>query len=171
MTPKSAGTVLFSCILFAKANNYFWAPINPPTFPSSLKLWRNFVSNRLEAKTCVHGRRKRKLHLVFEFCELTVLNELEKHPKGVPMQQTKSIVWQTLQVQHMCSHCILIVTKLFSTCEIRKSQIHVCFFFQKSTLDSLINKINDSKFGEKYSTNWVKTSLKHESNSWIKGLG
>ena len=27
-------------------------------------------------------RRKRKLHLVFESCERTVLNELEKHPKG-----------------------------------------------------------------------------------------
>ncbi len=27
-------------------------------------------------------RRKRKLHLVFEFCDKTVLNELEKHPKG-----------------------------------------------------------------------------------------
>ena len=27
-------------------------------------------------------RRKRKLHLVFEYCERTVLNELEKHPKG-----------------------------------------------------------------------------------------
>ncbi|XP_037772655.1 cyclin-dependent kinase-like 1 [Penaeus monodon] len=28
-------------------------------------------------------RRKRKLHLVFEFCDHTVLNELEKHPKGI----------------------------------------------------------------------------------------
>ena len=28
-------------------------------------------------------RRKRKLHLVFEFCDHTVLNELEKYPKGV----------------------------------------------------------------------------------------
>ena len=27
-------------------------------------------------------RRKRKLHLVFEYCDRTVLNELEKHPKG-----------------------------------------------------------------------------------------
>ena len=27
-------------------------------------------------------RRKRKLHLVFEFCEHTVLNELEAHPRG-----------------------------------------------------------------------------------------
>ena len=27
-------------------------------------------------------RRKRKLHLVFEYCDRTVLNELEKNPKG-----------------------------------------------------------------------------------------
>ena len=27
-------------------------------------------------------RRKRKLHFFFEYCERTVLNELEKHPKG-----------------------------------------------------------------------------------------
>lgn len=27
-------------------------------------------------------RRKRKLHLVFEFCDRTVLNELENNPKG-----------------------------------------------------------------------------------------
>ena len=27
-------------------------------------------------------RRKKKLHLVFEYCDKTVLNELEKHPKG-----------------------------------------------------------------------------------------
>lgn len=27
-------------------------------------------------------RRKRRLHLVFEFCEQTVLNELDRHPRG-----------------------------------------------------------------------------------------
>ena len=27
-------------------------------------------------------RRKKKLHLVFEYCERTVLNELEKNPRG-----------------------------------------------------------------------------------------
>jgi cyclin-dependent kinase-like len=27
-------------------------------------------------------RRKRKLHLVFEYCDHTVLNELESHPRG-----------------------------------------------------------------------------------------
>ncbi|XP_061639099.1 cyclin-dependent kinase-like 1 isoform X2 [Phyllopteryx taeniolatus] len=47
-------------------------------------------------------RRKRRLHLVFEFCEQTVLNELEKHPRGVPEAQLKSIVWQTLQAVNFC---------------------------------------------------------------------
>lgn len=47
-------------------------------------------------------RRKRKLHLVFEYCERTVLNELEKHPKGVPMPTTTSIIWQTLQAVNYC---------------------------------------------------------------------
>lgn len=27
-------------------------------------------------------RRKRKIHLVFEYCDHTVLNELERHPRG-----------------------------------------------------------------------------------------
>uniref|UniRef100_A0A3Q4MYD7 Cyclin-dependent kinase-like 1-like n=1 Tax=Neolamprologus brichardi TaxID=32507 RepID=A0A3Q4MYD7_NEOBR len=47
-------------------------------------------------------RRKRRLHLVFEFCEQTVLNELDKHPRGVPEAQLKSIVWQTLQAVSFC---------------------------------------------------------------------
>ncbi|KAL1260108.1 hypothetical protein QQF64_007935, partial [Cirrhinus molitorella] len=45
---------------------------------------------------------KRRLHLVFEFCEQTVLNELDKHPRGVPEAQLKSIVWQTLQAVNFC---------------------------------------------------------------------
>ncbi|XP_054883876.1 cyclin-dependent kinase-like 1 isoform X2 [Poeciliopsis prolifica] len=47
-------------------------------------------------------RRKRRLHLVFEFCEQTVLNELDKHPQGVPEAQLKSMVWQTLQAVNFC---------------------------------------------------------------------
>ncbi|XP_050294076.1 cyclin-dependent kinase-like 4 isoform X2 [Anthonomus grandis grandis] len=54
-------------------------------------------------------RRKRRLHLVLEYCEKTVLNELEKYPRGVPELVTKQIVWQTIQGvsychQHGCIH-------------------------------------------------------------------
>ncbi|KAH1006172.1 hypothetical protein HUJ05_006934 [Dendroctonus ponderosae] len=54
-------------------------------------------------------RRKRRLHLVLEYCERTVLNELEKHPRGVPELLTKQIIWQTIQGvsychQHGCIH-------------------------------------------------------------------
>ncbi|MBN3273033.1 CDKL1 protein, partial [Polyodon spathula] len=47
-------------------------------------------------------RRKRKLQLVFEFCEQTVLHELDRHPRGVPEPLLKSIVWQTLQAVNFC---------------------------------------------------------------------
>ncbi|GFR08443.1 cyclin-dependent kinase-like 1, partial [Trichonephila clavata] len=54
-------------------------------------------------------RRKRKLHLVFEYCDHTVLDILEKHAKGVPEQLTKRILWQTIHAinfchQHNCIH-------------------------------------------------------------------
>lgn len=54
-------------------------------------------------------RRKRRLHLVFEFCERTVLSELERYPRGCPDLLTQQIVWQTLQAvaychKHNCIH-------------------------------------------------------------------
>ncbi|XP_019727984.1 cyclin-dependent kinase-like 1 [Hippocampus comes] len=47
-------------------------------------------------------RRKRKLHLVFEYCDHTVLHELDRHPQGVPEHLAKSITWQTLQAVNFC---------------------------------------------------------------------
>ncbi|XP_067592497.1 cyclin-dependent kinase-like 1 isoform X2 [Pseudorca crassidens] len=47
-------------------------------------------------------RRKRKLHLVFEYCDHTVLHELDKHQRGVPEHLVKSITWQTLQAVNFC---------------------------------------------------------------------
>lgn len=47
-------------------------------------------------------RRKRRLHLVFEFCEHTVLHELERHPQGCPDNLTKQITYQTLQGVAYC---------------------------------------------------------------------
>ncbi|KAM8921724.1 cyclin-dependent kinase-like 1 isoform 2-T2 [Pelodytes ibericus] len=47
-------------------------------------------------------RRKRKLHLVFEYCDHTVLHELDRYPRGVPEHLVKSITWQTLQAVNFC---------------------------------------------------------------------
>ncbi|XP_071484636.1 cyclin-dependent kinase-like 1 [Diadema antillarum] len=54
-------------------------------------------------------RRKKKLHLVFEYCDYTVLNTLEANPNGVPEAQYINIVYQTLEAvnfchQHNCIH-------------------------------------------------------------------
>ncbi|KAI5740400.1 hypothetical protein M8J76_003469 [Diaphorina citri] len=54
-------------------------------------------------------RRKKKLHLVFEFCDHTVLNELENHPHGLPWDLIKQITWQVLRGvsychRHACIH-------------------------------------------------------------------
>ncbi|XP_011503608.1 PREDICTED: cyclin-dependent kinase-like 4 [Ceratosolen solmsi marchali] len=47
-------------------------------------------------------RRKRKLHLVFEYCEHTLLNEMEKFPTGCPELMTKQLIWQILQGVAYC---------------------------------------------------------------------
>ncbi|CAL8302274.1 unnamed protein product [Boreogadus saida] len=53
-------------------------------------------------------RRKRKLHLVFEYCDHTVLNELDRYPRGAPEQLVRNITWQTLQAVNFChkQNCI-----------------------------------------------------------------
>ncbi|KAL7048937.1 hypothetical protein ACKWTF_003539 [Chironomus riparius] len=47
-------------------------------------------------------RRKRRLHLVFEFCEHTVLHELERNPQGCPDNLTAQITYQTLMGVSYC---------------------------------------------------------------------
>lgn len=47
-------------------------------------------------------RRKRRLHLVFEFCEHTVLHELERNPSGCPDNLTAQITYQTLMGVAYC---------------------------------------------------------------------
>nr|XP_018911496.1 PREDICTED: cyclin-dependent kinase-like 1 [Bemisia tabaci] len=47
-------------------------------------------------------RRKRKLHLVFEYCDHTVLHELERQTHGCPKHLTQSITWQTLRGVAYC---------------------------------------------------------------------
>ncbi|XP_063689512.1 cyclin-dependent kinase-like 4 isoform X6 [Bolinopsis microptera] len=47
-------------------------------------------------------RRKKKIHLVFEYCHHTLLNELEECPNGLEELQIKKIMWQVLQAVNFC---------------------------------------------------------------------
>ncbi|KAE8586482.1 hypothetical protein XENTR_v10021679 [Xenopus tropicalis] len=75
-------------------------------------------------------RRKRKLHLVFEYCDHTVLHELDKYPRGVPEHLVKSITWQTLQAVNFCHkhHCIHRDVKPENILITRHSVIKLCDF-------------------------------------------
>ena len=59
-------------------------------------------------------RRKRKLHLVFEFCDRTVLNELEKHPKGWERDMDTSV---TIWLDYFFKNCKSLL-KWLQSCEI-----------------------------------------------------
>ncbi|OAF68634.1 hypothetical protein A3Q56_03660 [Intoshia linei] len=54
-------------------------------------------------------KRKKRLHLVFEFVDHTILHELDKYPRGVPEPLIKRIIYQTIHAvnfchQHNCIH-------------------------------------------------------------------
>uniref|UniRef100_A0A8C5IXR4 cyclin-dependent kinase n=1 Tax=Junco hyemalis TaxID=40217 RepID=A0A8C5IXR4_JUNHY len=75
-------------------------------------------------------RRKRRLHLVLEYCEHTVLHELDRHPRGVPEYLVKSITWQTLQAVNFCHkhNCIHRDVKPENILITKHSVIKLCDF-------------------------------------------
>jgi len=49
-------------------------------------------------------RRKKKLYLVFEFVDHTVLDDLERYPNGLDEQQVRKITYQVLRAIDFCHH-------------------------------------------------------------------
>lgn len=47
-------------------------------------------------------RRKKRLFLVFEFVDHTVLDDLERYPNGLDELTAKKIMWQVLRAVEFC---------------------------------------------------------------------
>ena len=47
-------------------------------------------------------RRKGKLYLVFEYVDRTILEDLEKHPEGLGLDNVKKITWQLCRAIEFC---------------------------------------------------------------------
>lgn len=47
-------------------------------------------------------RRKRRLHLVFDYCELTVLDVIEKYAENCPLNLIRRIIWQLVNGANFC---------------------------------------------------------------------
>ena len=65
-------------------------------------------------------RRRRILHLVFDYCELTVLDVIEKYTNNCPLNLIRKIIWQLVNgVSHCHSHnvSVLSVDWAFQACE------------------------------------------------------
>lgn len=75
-------------------------------------------------------KRKKRLHLVFEYVDHTVLNELERNPKGVPEHMTKKITWQTLHAVQFCHqhNCIHRDVKPENILINKKGEVKLCDF-------------------------------------------
>ncbi|XP_007477063.1 cyclin-dependent kinase-like 4 isoform X4 [Monodelphis domestica] len=75
-------------------------------------------------------RRKRKMHLVFEYCDHTLLNELERNPNGVADRMLKSVLWQTLQALSFCHkhNCIHRDVKPENILITKQGMIKICDF-------------------------------------------
>ncbi|XP_060571022.1 cyclin-dependent kinase-like 4 isoform X3 [Ruditapes philippinarum] len=75
-------------------------------------------------------RRKKRLHLVFEYVDHTVLNELDRHPRGVPEPMVKRIIYQVLLSVNFCHqhHCIHRDVKPENILITRQGQVKLCDF-------------------------------------------
>ena len=47
-------------------------------------------------------RRKKRLYLVFEFVDHTVLDDLERFPKGLDEHSVRKVLWQVLKGTEFC---------------------------------------------------------------------
>ena len=76
------------------------------TFSDDFQTLCNSLFQRLRHENLINlievFRKRRKLYLVFEYVDHTVLEELEDHPKGLPSETARSHVFQVLRGIEFC---------------------------------------------------------------------
>ncbi|KAH8855630.1 Cyclin-dependent kinase-like 1 [Schistosoma japonicum] len=75
-------------------------------------------------------KRKRRLHLVFQYVDHTLLHELEKHTKGLDRLQIKKLTYQLLQAVNFCHahNCIHRDVKPENILITKSGQLKLCDF-------------------------------------------
>lgn len=67
-------------------------------------------------------RRKRRLHLVFDYCELTVLDVIEKYINNCPLNLIKKIIWQTVNgINHCHANNVSLLNRKLLKKEMKKT--------------------------------------------------
>ncbi|KAL5270111.1 hypothetical protein ACHWQZ_G000988 [Mnemiopsis leidyi] len=97
-------------------------------------------------------RRKKKIHLVFEYCHHTLLNELEDCPNGLEELQIKKIMWQVLQAVNFCHghNCIHRDVKPENILVTRSGIVKLCDFGFARLLNG------DEEYTDYVATRWYR---------------
>jgi len=97
-------------------------------------------------------RRKQKLHLVFEYCDRTVLDELVANPKGVPEPMIKRIAYQVLKAVDFCHNhnCIHRDVKPENILITKQNVVKLCDFGFARIL------VQNENFTEYVATRWYR---------------
>ncbi|KAF7256574.1 hypothetical protein EG68_06665 [Paragonimus skrjabini miyazakii] len=75
-------------------------------------------------------KRKRRLHLVFQYVDHTLLHELEQHTNGLDRLQIRKLTWQLLQAVYFCHahNCIHRDVKPENILITKTGQLKLCDF-------------------------------------------
>lgn len=92
----------------------------------------NFIFQQLRHDNLVNlievFRRKKRLFLVFEFVDHTVLDELERYPNGLDENTVRKVLWQVLRAIEFCHNHYVSTIKYLTSFERSNTMIILTFF-------------------------------------------